>query len=390
MRPLDLERIQSASNETARDINRRIILNLVRIRREVSRADLARMTGLQRSTVSLIAEELIGEQWLIEGARERLPRGRHPKNLRLNERRSILGVDLRPSVITIAASNLDGHLRSQRTIPTPADPATAIDNIANEIRDLMSDGGKATFEGIGLSLPGRASLTTEELVFTPNLRWPAFDLKSPLEERTGLSVQMENAANLCVLAEVWFGKWERICDMAVVTISEGVGSGIYANGQLVRGDGGMAGEFGHVTLDPEGPLCSCGRRGCWEVFASNNAALRYYETETGQRLGSFSELMDQAHRGNEPAARALRTMARYLARGMGMIVGGLAPEVIIVVGELTHAWDYFAPLLEAETAKQSLSGRPPRIVPGGEGASTRLRGTVALVLQRQFGVPLTY
>ena len=93
---------------------------------------------------------------------------------------------------------------------------------------------------------------------------------------TGLDVELENAANACVLATVWFDRIHASRNLVVVTVSEGIGTGILVNGQLVRGFNGMAGEFGHVPLDPTGPLCGCGRRGCWEVFASNRAALRYY------------------------------------------------------------------------------------------------------------------
>src|SRR5207244_3899147 len=100
-----------------------------------------------------------------------------------------------------------------------------------------------------------------------------YNLKSPIERATGLDVEFENAANACALAEVWFGKTEGIRDLAAVTVSEGIGVGFFSNGHLVRGGDGMAGEFGHVQLDPCGPACTCGGRGCWEVFASNRAVV---------------------------------------------------------------------------------------------------------------------
>lgn len=385
------DKIQSATNETPREINRRILLNLVRLRQEVSRADLARLTGLQRSTVSLITEELIEERWLMEGPPQRLPRGRHPRHVSLNTQRSIIGIDLRPTVTTVALADLHGKLLWRETFPTASEPLTAIAEMTTRLQALMQAHPDAVFDGIGVSLPGRASLTTEHLVFTPNLRWPAFDLKSPLEQATGLSVQIENAANICVLAEVWFGAWDRVRDLAIVTVSEGIGSGLYANGQLVRGGSGMAGEFGHVTLDPEGPLCPCGRQGCWEVYASQGAGLRYYRELAGRDAPDFARLLTLAGEGDAHALAAFAKMADYLARGMCMIVGGFAPEMIIVIGEVTRAWHLFEPVLQAQTARQSLSGPPPRILPGGDGNTTRLRGTVALVLQKHFGVsPLLF
>jgi predicted NBD/HSP70 family sugar kinase len=200
-----------------------------------------------------------------------------------------------------------------------------------------------------------------------------------------MRVELENAANACVIAEVWFGHTDRVRDLVVVTISEGVGTGIFANGQLVRGLTGMAGELGHVPLDPSGPPCSCGGRGCWEVFASNRAALRYYhESSTAANGPSFQDLLALAEAGDPLALRALDKMAHAIGRGMRMIVAGLAPEEIVLVGEFTRLWHRFGPVIEAEVAAGVLVGKPPVVRPA-EGNMARLRGTVALVLQKHFG-----
>src|SRR5262245_7890274 len=142
------------------------------------------------------------------------------------------------------------------------------------------------YEGIGVSLPGRVELTTQRLVFAPNLEWADFDLKAPLERATGLPVELENAANACALAEVWFGRTHGVRNLVAVTVSEGVGTGLILNHQLVQGSSGMAGEFGHTTIIENGRKCSCGNRGCWEVYASNSAAVRYYaESDANTRMG---------------------------------------------------------------------------------------------------------
>src|SRR5215475_160426 len=125
MKKLDFTNTQVASSQTARDINRGVVLNLIRRRQPISRADLARVSGLQRSTVSLITEQLIRERWVIYGPTGRLPRGRRPTFLQLNDRRAILVVDLRPSVTTIALSDVNGRFLSQQGIPTPKDPEAA-------------------------------------------------------------------------------------------------------------------------------------------------------------------------------------------------------------------------------------------------------------------------
>jgi len=227
-------------------------------------------------------------------------------------------------------------------------------------------------------------------VFAPNLKWRNVDLRTPIAKATGLEVVLENAANACVLATVWFDRAEACRNLVVVTVSEGLGAGILINGQLARGLDGMAGEFGHVPLDPEGPLCSCGSRGCWEVFGSNRAAVRYYLESSSHNGGpSFQDLLSLADQGDARAAKALDTMAHYLGRGMRMIVAGLAPERIIVIGELTRSWQRFGHVIQAEVQSQVLPGASaPVVVPAHEDGMARLRGTVALVLQKHFGSTL--
>ena len=118
------------------------------------------------------------------------------------------------------------------------------------------------FEGVGISLPGRIDRVSRRVMFAPNLKWSNFDLKAVVEKATGMQVELDNADNACVLAEVRFGNAEKVRDMVVVTVSEGIGTGLFINGHLARGLHGLAGEFGHASLDPNGPVCSCGGRGC--------------------------------------------------------------------------------------------------------------------------------
>ncbi|HZQ55603.1 MAG TPA: ROK family protein [Bryobacteraceae bacterium] len=393
MRQVDLSTLPVASSETARQINRRIVLNLIRSRQPLSRADAARLSGLQRSTVSLIVEELIAENLVIEGATGRLPRGRRPTFLRLNEHRSVICVDIRPLRITVGVANVNGAFSAQETMATPADPAAAIQEIADRIRRLTKARPQQTVEGIGISLPGRIDVVTQQLVFAPNLKWPPTDLKEPLERKTGLSVELENAANACALSEIWFGRAAGVSNLVAITVSEGIGAGIVANGQLITGQNGMAGEFGHVPLDPAGPVCSCGNRGCWEVLASNSAALRYYFESGGRRSNAaagalgFQDLLTLAEQGDLLAGRALNQMAVQLGRGARMVVAGLAPQAIAFIGEFTAAWDRFCPIIQTEVEAQNISGKPVAFIAAQDGAAARLRGTVALVLQKHFGAP---
>jgi len=378
--------IRAATSETARGINRGIVLNLIRRRQPISRADLARVSGLQRSTVSLIIEQLIHEKWVIPGALGRLPRGRRPTFLQLNDRRAIVVVDLRPTTTTFAISDPNGRFLSQQEMPTPRDAGTAAVEFSEKIRQMISAYPGLVFEGIGVSVPGRFD-KQQRVTFTPNLKWGEFDLRGPLEKGTGLEVELENAANACALAEVWFGHGEPTRDIVVVTVSEGLGVAIVSNGQLVRGFNGMAGEFGHVPLDPGGPLCGCGGRGCWEVYASNWAALRYYDESRASAGGlTFRHLLSLAGSGDALALQALDRMGNAIGRGMRVIVAGVAPEEIVFVGEFTRFWDRLGPRIEAGVRGAVLVCKPPRVRPAEANPSTaRLRGTVAMVLEKHFG-----
>jgi predicted NBD/HSP70 family sugar kinase len=389
MRALETKPKKVASSEVVRDINRRVVLNLIRTKQPLSRADLARSSGLQRSTVSLIVEELMQEHWVLEGATGRLPRGRRPTFLRLNEDRVIIGIDIRPLQTTVALADVNGKFSSQEVFATPPDPKAAVDALIVRIERLLRSCGGKKVEGVGISLPGRVERGSERLVFAPNLKWTEFDIRTPVEKATGLDVELENAANACVLAAVWFDHIESR-NLVVVTVSEGIGTGILVNGHLARGLSGMAGEFGHVPLDPGGPLCGCGSRGCWEVFGSNRAALRYYLESAAVDAGlTFQDLLRLAEQGDSRAAQALETMAHYLGRGMRMIVAGLDPEVIVVIGDLTRSWHRFGPVIQAEVQDQVLPGGvAPRLIPVHEDGMARLRGTVALVLQKHFGTPV--
>ncbi len=272
---------QSASNKMPREINRNLVFNLIRIHQPLSRADLARISGLQRSTISLITETLIREGWVSEGATVSLPRGRSPTVLHLNHQRAVIALDIQPSAISVAAVDLGGAIIAQNKVALPDDPAKVIQTIVREVKKILALNGR-TFDGIGITIPGRPETSPENLVFTPRIRWPVLDLKARLQRTTGLRVKMDNVANACVLSEVWFGESDGIHDLVVVNVSEGIGTGIFVNGRILRGRDGMAGEFGHVQIESDGPLCPCGGTGCWESFASNRAALRYYQEITGK------------------------------------------------------------------------------------------------------------
>jgi predicted NBD/HSP70 family sugar kinase len=386
VRRIDLSNFQVATSETARDINRRIVLNLIRTHQPISRADLARHSGLQRSTVSVIAEQLIKERWITEGANGHTARGRRPTFLHLNkERVGIIGINIRPVTTTLALADLDANFLAQDSLPTPADPKQFVAELVPRVRKLIETRPELTCEGIGVSLPGRVDLRTKKLVFAPNLGWRDFDLKTPLEKATKLPVELENAANSCALTEICFGRRaEGLRNLVVVTVSEGIGCGLILNHQLVQGSTGTAGEFGHAALVQDGLECSCGNRGCWEMYASNSAAVRYYSQASSI---SFDHLLRLTEQGDAKAVDALRQMANYLGRGIAPLVAGLAPDMIVIVGEVTRAWHQVGPIIKETVRQHTFTRAETQIVPSDPITQPRLRGTIALVLLKHFGAP---
>jgi predicted NBD/HSP70 family sugar kinase len=370
---------QSASNKMPRQINRYLIFNQIRSRQPISRAELARVSGLQGSTVSIIVEELLADQWIVEGSMGQPPRGRRPTFLNLNGQRSVLALDIHPSQTTLAIIDMGGKIIAQNLIALPANPQKVIPAIIDAIQKMIAANRDRSFQGIGMSLPGRFDHQRGKSIFAPNINWPIERIKTRVEQAIGLSVVVDNVANACALSEVWFGYSDGIHDLVVVNVSEGIGTGIFANGRILRGEGDSAGEFGHVQVDPDGLLCGCGSRGCWETVASNRAGMRYYYELSGQPSPAFEVLLKMAETGDSVARQAIDKMCVELGRGMHMIASALAPREIVVVGDITNLWYLVGPLVEAEMRKNPLA-RVPKLRPAREGNKARLCSAVALVM----------
>lgn len=386
MKRIDLAYVELASSESARDINRDIVLEIIRSAQPVSRADLARTSGLQPSTVSAIVEQLINEKWVKEGAIARRPRGRHPTLLSLNDELVILAADVRPNQAIVALLDLNGRCLAREAVPLISDPERSIEKIVLCMKSMRADHSGRSCEGIGISLPGRIDPESQHLILAPNLKWGNYDIKRSVEKKMQLQVELANAANACLLSELWSGKLDGVRNAVLITVSEGVGAAILANGQIVTGRSGLAGEFGHSPIDPMGPLCGCGQRGCWEVFASSNAALRYYAEicPNGNAVG-IRDLLRMAEEGDASAIAAVSRQAICLGRGLRLLTAALSPEVILIAGDITSSWSRFGPMIQAELESTMLVGSAPRLGITNDRELSRLRGAAAIVLQRHSG-----
>ena len=379
-------RLQVASSEITRDINRDVVLGYLRALQPVSRVELARASGLQPSTVSSIVEQLLRERWIREGAVAKTARGRPPTLISLNENVAILAADVRPGRAVVALLDLSGRFLEWQVVPLGSDAQRGVATIAEVMRGYRVKHPELTFEGAGISMPGRVDPWTGRLVFSPNLPWREFNIREQLELELGLEIQLENAANASLLSEIWFGRLEGIRDAVLLTISEGVGAAILAEGRLVTGEHGMAGEFGHICVDPSGPVCGCGGRGCWEVYASSTAALRYYfELEPKAEKTTYIELVSLAIDGDGPAKEALKRQAHAIGQGLHLLNAILSPELILIAIDTTGFSEMYLAIIEEECRAGLMAGDAPRIVLTEGGDVTRLRGAAAVALQRHTG-----
>ncbi len=383
---IDLAYVELASSESARDINRDIILEIIRSRQPVSRADLARSSGLQPSTVSAIVEQLIEEKWIAEGAVARRPRGRRPTLLSLNDNLAILVADIHPDQAIVALVDLNERFLAREVVPLSSKPAQAMDQIVQCMQRMREKNQDRSFEGIGLSVPGRLDPATQRLILAPNLKWGDYDIKKAVEQKMKLQVELANEANASLHSELWSGRLDGVRNAVLITLSEGLGGAVLANGHIVTGLSGLAGEFGHAPVDPNGPICGCGQRGCWEMLASSNAALRYYrELAPKSRPLNIRELLHMTEEGDKTAIEAVSRQCVALGRGLRLVTAVLSPEVILITGDIAACWTRFGPLVQAELKSTMLAGPPPLLRITNDGELSRLRGAAAVVLQRHSG-----
>lgn len=389
MRRIDLKTANVARSNTIRDINRQIVLNYVRERGPISRAEIAHETALQRSTVSLIVEELRVDG-LIEEVSGESTGGRPPILLSLRTADAVaIGVDLGTKRTIVAASDLVGRVLEQETFETDSDSKKTTREIVDRARRLIKN-NNGTIEGIGLSLPGLVDPEGKEL-FIPTFKWRDLPLAKDISSATGLPVTMDNDANAAAQAELWFGRPEirEVRDFILVLVEDGVGTGIVFDGQVYRGENGAAGEFGHMTIGQGAPVvCASGSRECWEAFASERSALARYKNLVGNSNGtsiSFGELIDLALRNDAPARVALKETAKYLGIGIANLIRGLAPEAVIVGGPIVRAWPVISSDIRNSVENTICRGLPStRIIASTLGSEPTLMGALSLVLASKF------
>jgi predicted NBD/HSP70 family sugar kinase len=423
MRKINTRDFHRASRSTSREVNRQIVLNLIREQQPISRADLARRMEVARSALTLIVRELVSSGAVYESIDDSGTHGlgRRPTLLRIrSDEQLAIAVDVRPPQTTIALADFAGQVLVRETFLTPDTPEALIEELATripELRPLPTGGlgaGHGERRGVAIVVPGMVDGRTGRVLFAPRLGWRNVDLGGPLQRRLGMPVHVENAPIACALARLWLAPEETaaVRNFAYVSISEGVGVGLVANGEALRGEAHTAGEFGHLPLDPHGPTCVCGKRGCWESFTCNAMTVeRYVERVMHRRArraagerwsdaGAYSvdvyaqpttveEIVRRAGRGEEEALWALAETGWYIGRGLAAVVSAFNPGRIYVGGEITAGWSFIeGPLRQALTeGTLTEAARLTPVLPDRRPAEYRLLGAVALVAAPTFAAP---
>ena len=389
MRRIDLKKVSVARSNTIRDINRQIVLNYVREKGPISRADIAKETDLQRSTVSHIVKELTDFN-LIKEIYGESSGGRPPALLTLRSARPVaIGIDLGTVRTTIGCCDLTGRIIEKDEFESDPDELRTTERIISSVLGMMRK--HDAIESIGVSMPALVDSSKQHVLFSPHFTWRDPQIIERLQEATGVPVIAENDANAAALAELWFGRLAipDVRDFIMVFVENGIGTGIVFDGQIYRGKGGVAGEFGHMRIGTDAPIaCANGSRECWEAFASERAALARYSADVGEDAAAnvtFTNLVDRAFDGERSALSALRETAYYIGLGLGNLIQGLSPEAILVGGTISRAWSLVGDDVIAATDSVVCQGMTAtRILPSTLGRNSALMGAFSLTLADKF------
>ena len=376
-----------------RDINQTVLLHLIRERQPISRVDIARITGLRPGTISSIVNRLIRKGVIFEGAEGPSSGGRKPTYLNINaENAYVLAIDIGVRDTAYAVSDFNGRILKQKNLMTEGDPGEFIAQLADNIQRLIrSDYGRVNFAGVGVSVPGLVKRETGEVAVSPNLGWRDLPLRDLLESKLDLPVYVENDANAAAFSELWYGPLDeiKVKTLLYILVVDGLGCGLIINGELHVGSKIGMGGFGHMCIEPNGELCSCGRKGCWETLASESATLARYHRLMSNRndsiTTSITDIIAQANRGEEKALAALTATAEYLGEGIASLAHGLSPETIVIGGEIAAAWNILGPIIHERLKSQYIIPEVARIeIRPASVQRPSLFGAIPIALQNYF------
>jgi predicted NBD/HSP70 family sugar kinase len=391
-------RASRADQTTVRRANLGVVLRHIASAGSCSRADVAAGTGLTRGTVSSLVAELVALDFVRENGEAPAPRGVGRPGVALELSGVMVGIGLEVNVdyVAVSVEDLTGAVRYEHRSygdNRGSAPAPVLDRLGHAARTALDAAAKEGLRPLGVSVavPGLVEEASGTVVFAPNLGWHGIPVADELRARLGLPVHVENESNLAALAEHWNGAAVGIDDFVCVFGEVGVGGGVVLGGRLFRGTHGFGGEFGHVSVDPEGRRCACGSYGCVETLVGQEsiAAAAGISTSDGGTRSITDELVRRAEEGSESVIAALDDAGRWLGIALASTFNVLDLQAVVLGG----AFGPLAPWLVGEVRRtleeRSLAARSGSfvVVPSAFGDGAAVRGAAALSLRRALEAP---
>lgn len=406
-----MPRLRKGNRDLIKDLNRNQVLNLIKSRGPIARVELARISGLSPATITGITAKFVRNDLVREMGQGESTGGRRPVMLRLNHRAGfVVGAKLMERQVVTAVTDLDAHILHHRVAPLggggrggsrSTEPSVLLTALVEAIETTIAGSGvsRNRLLGIGVGMAGLVDARAGLCRYSPFFGWQGVQIAEPLTRHFGLPTYLENDVNTLTIAEQWFGYGHGVDDFVVVTVGRGIGAGIVVNGQFYRGARGGAGEIGHMQVMRAGPLCACGKRGCLEAIASDQAILDQAKEAVAAGDGSLlsrpggltlEAVVEAADQGDRLARRLLSASGRWLGIGIANLVNVLNPQLVIVAGEGVRAGEWrLAPMREA-IAAHTFNGLAENleIVIEPSGDETWARGAACLVLGQLFKSPV--
>jgi predicted NBD/HSP70 family sugar kinase len=365
------------------------ILRTIKDRGSISRTDLQQVTGLSWGTITNTTRELLERNFIREEGATASKAGRKPMRLALNPaRHSLIGVEITPELVRCLAMNLAGDALWYETAHVSHDeePESVLDRTADIVRRGLSAVSSRLCLGIGVAVPGTLNVKLGAVVRAPRLhKWKDVPVRDRLQAKLNAAIRVERIANCLALAERWFGEASAAEDVLCINLGDGVGMGILHDGEIYRGAQQMAGEFGHVTLDPNGPLCACGDHGCVEAYCSLHAVIENLRAAKAYRDNmNIADIVSAANAGDPAIKTVFAQMGEKLGLGVANLIDLFNPTLVILSGQLAPAADLFLPAVREQISKHAYKQASQRILISTLGDRAVAIGACGTVLQSIF------
>jgi glucokinase-like ROK family protein len=394
--------LEKATRQHTRDHNSQLVLRTIYEYDEISRAELARLTQLTRTTVSDVVANLI-ERGLVEEVGHGAPSGgRTPILLSVvDDSRHLIGVNLTSGELSGATINLRGSIRQRACRAFQSLSAESVLALAYELIDELIASAASPLLGIGISTPGLMDTTAGVVRRAVNLGWQDLHLKDLMQSRYQLPVYVGNGAHMAALAEYTFGGSQNSKNLVVIHVGQGIGAGVIVKGELFYGDAYGAGEIGHVVVAEDGRLCNCGNYGCLETVADCRAIVRRAQQivreDSNSPLRRFApdvealdlESVARAFHAGDMAVRGIvDDVGRYLGIAVAHLIGILNIERVVITGPVARFGQLLRDTVEREMLRRSLPAlaQATEIAVVEEGPDTVLLGISALLLNHELGL----